>query len=65
MPYYGHLGKQINQRIMKKKLLILFLIGINVLAAQVPSYVPSDGLIGYWPFNGNANNEKSVCELPA
>ena len=57
MPYYGHLGKQINQRIMKKKLLILFLIGINVLAAQVPSYVPSDGLIGYWPFNGNANNE--------
>ncbi|MCC6541967.1 MAG: T9SS type A sorting domain-containing protein [Flavobacteriales bacterium] len=25
--------------------------------AQVPSYVPSDGLVGWWPFNGNANDE--------
>lgn len=25
--------------------------------AQVPSYVPTDGLIGWWPFNGNANDE--------
>jgi len=25
--------------------------------AQVPTYVPTDGLIGYWPFNGNANDE--------
>lgn len=25
--------------------------------AQVPSYVPADGLIGWWPFNGNANDE--------
>jgi len=23
----------------------------------VPSYVPSNGLVGYWPFNGNANDE--------
>jgi hypothetical protein len=28
--------------------------GVN---AQAPSYVPSDGLVGYWPFNGNANDE--------
>lgn len=42
---------------MKKKLLVLFLIGINVLTAQVPSYVPTNGLVGYWPFNGNANDE--------
>ena len=42
---------------MKNKLLILFLFGINVLTAQVPSYVPTDGLVGYWPFNGNANDE--------
>ena len=26
-------------------------------AAQVPSYVPTDGLAGWWPFNGNANDE--------
>jgi len=25
--------------------------------AQVPSYVPSNGLVGWWPFNGNANDE--------
>jgi len=24
---------------------------------QAPNYVPSNGLIGYWPFNGNANDE--------
>ena len=42
---------------MKKKLLVLFLIGINVLTAQVPSYVPTNGLVGYWPFNGNANDD--------
>ena len=25
--------------------------------AQIPSYVPSNGLVGWWPFNGNANDE--------
>ena len=23
----------------------------------LPSYVPADGLVGWWPFNGNANDE--------
>jgi hypothetical protein len=23
----------------------------------LPSYLPSNGLVGYWPFNGNANDE--------
>jgi hypothetical protein len=27
------------------------------LSAQVPSYVPTNGLVGWWPFNGNANDE--------
>jgi hypothetical protein len=26
------------------------------LCAQVPSYVPTDGLVGWWPFSGNAND---------
>jgi hypothetical protein len=37
-----------------------FAIGLSLTAsvmAQVPSYVPSNGLVGYWPFNGNANDE--------
>lgn len=25
--------------------------------AQVPNYVPSNGLIGWWPFSGNANDQ--------
>ena len=41
------------------KTLLLFavlVLSINVFG-QVPSYVPTDSLIGYWPFNGNANDE--------
>ena len=42
----------------KKSLITLIIVGfINVLNAQVPSYVPAEGLVGYWPFNGNANDE--------
>jgi hypothetical protein len=26
-------------------------------AQNVPSYVPTNGLVGWWPFNGNANDE--------
>ncbi len=25
--------------------------------AQVPNYIPTNGLVGWWPFNGNANDE--------
>jgi hypothetical protein len=43
---------------MKKILFTLFVIGcIAITNAQVPSYVPTNGLVGYWPFNGNANDE--------
>jgi hypothetical protein len=29
----------------------------STLHAQPPSYVPTDGLVGWWPFNSNANDE--------
>jgi hypothetical protein len=33
-------------------------IGFTALTmAQVPNYVPTNGLVGWWPFNGNANDE--------
>ena len=36
----------------------MFLLGTLLSAsAQVPSYVPSNGLIGWWPFSGNTNDE--------
>jgi hypothetical protein len=41
-----------------KKLLLLTLAALPLFAAaQVPSYVPTNGLVGWWPFNGNANDE--------
>ena len=42
---------------MKNILLCLIVFFSYHLSAQVPSYVPSDGLVGYWPFDGNANDE--------
>jgi len=36
--------------------LILFLFTTNLLS-QVPIYVPKNGLVGWWGFNGNANDE--------
>ena len=46
---------------MKKKILLLIAVatlGLTVATkAQVPNYVPTNGLVGYWPFNGNANDE--------
>jgi hypothetical protein len=45
---------------INKKLLLLsfgLLMTTQMIFSQVPSYVPSNGLVGYWPFNGNANDE--------
>jgi hypothetical protein len=43
---------------MKKQLLtLLFTISTIISFSQVPSYVPTNGLVGWWPFNGNANDE--------
>ena len=42
---------------MKKNLLYLLLLTSFNLFAQVPGYVPSDSLVGWWGFNGNANDE--------
>ncbi len=41
-----------------KHLLTLTLLCFGLMAqAQIPSYVPTNGLVGWWPFNGNANDE--------
>ena len=46
---------------MKKKNLLLTALAIFGLATitfgqTVPSYIPTSGLVGWWPFNGNAND---------
>ena len=46
---------------MGQKNLLITAVATVVLAAatmaqNVPSYVPTDGLVGWWPFTGNAND---------
>lgn len=48
---------------MKTKLFYKTLISLSLsictslIHAQIPNYIPSNGLMGWWPFNGNANDE--------
>ena len=52
-------NSKLNMKSMIKFLLftvIVFVFTSNVFS-QVPNYVPTNGLVGYWPFNGNANDE--------
>ena len=42
---------------MKKTITLLLFFTASVLFSQVPNHVPSNGLLGWWPFNGNANDE--------
>lgn len=44
----------------KKKLLLSALVGIVLTSnafTQLPSYVPTNGLVAWYPFNGNTNDE--------
>ncbi len=41
----------------KQNLLLVLLFAATQLFAQVPNYVPTNGLVGWYPFNGNANDE--------
>lgn len=42
---------------MKYLFSLLVLFSTFSMFAQLPSYVPTNGLVGYWPFNGNAIDE--------
>jgi hypothetical protein len=47
---------------MKKVMFTAFALGLCLTAnvmAQVPNYVPTNRLVGWWPFNGNANDESA------
>ena len=50
------------QKIMIMKNLMLTALSLLLfvaaaMAQNVPAYVPTNGLVGWWPFNGNANDE--------
>ena len=42
---------------MKRLLLFITICISSVSFGQVPNYVPTNGLVGWWGFNGNANDE--------
>lgn len=41
---------------MKKTITLLLIFTSSILFSQVPNYVPTNGLVGWWPFTGNAND---------
>ena len=41
---------------MRKTKYIFLLLFSNIIIAQIPSNVPTNELVGYWPFNGNADD---------
>ena len=44
------------KRVLLTLTLVLFIAPI-AKAQDLPSYIPTDGLVAYYPFNGNANDE--------
>ncbi len=46
---------------MKKSLLTIYFIATALNCfSQIPNYLPSNGLVAWFPFNGNANDESGV-----
>ncbi len=39
------------------RLALMLLLVSPAMYAAVPNYVPTNGLVGWWPFNGNADDE--------
>jgi hypothetical protein len=39
-----------------KKITLSLIFTTNLIFSQVPNFVPSNGLVGWWPFSGNAND---------
>ena len=44
------------KKIFLTLILVLFVIPLGI-SQDLPSYVPTNGLVAYYPFNGNANDE--------
>ena len=40
--------------------LVIVLLITSINYAQIPPYVSSNNLVGWWPFSGNANNESGI-----
>lgn len=38
---------------------VVLFFSYHIIYGQLPSYVPSNGIVGWWPFNGNAIDESN------
>ena len=47
-----------------RKLLVLLLLAPCALLAQVPDYVPTDGLVAYYPLDGDGAVSYTHLTLP-
>jgi hypothetical protein len=60
-PFFPIFAYVIKTQLMTFKQVLLascaLVISATAAIAQIPSYVPTNGLVGWWPFNGNANDE--------
>jgi hypothetical protein len=52
----NYLNIKIMRNIMRKTITLLIILTANVTYSQVPNYVPTIGLVGWWPLNGNGND---------
>ena len=54
-------NNQKNEHMKMKTLLLVTIVTlgltVSTMAQNLPNYVPANGLVGWWPFNGNANDE--------
>ena len=40
----------------KNLFIIIIILSFSIVQAQLLNYVPTSGLMGWWPFGGNAND---------
>jgi hypothetical protein len=52
-----HHKKQIKMRKIILILALALILSSQIIFGQAPSSVPTNGLVVYWTFNGNANDE--------
>ena len=45
---------------MEKLMLLSLVLNAAIGFAQLPSYLPQNGLVGWWLFNGNANDGRAA-----
>jgi hypothetical protein len=41
---------------IKLGIALFIMCSFTTIAQTLPNYVPSNGLVGWWPFSGNAND---------